>query len=166
MTTLTSAIKVGLTSTLAGAPNLGTAAANLAYSKNNAFTAGAGLDQCNLIYAETITLAASATQTLDLTALTDNLGNAIAFAKVKGLLIVAAVANTNNVLVGNAASNAWFAWCDAATDVIKVLPGGVMLLVAPTAAGFAVTASTAMNLKLANSSSGTAVTFDIMILGA
>jgi len=164
-TSLTSAVKIALSGTLAGTPALGNAAHNLNYGQVFNFAAGAGANQANLLWENTITITASSSTSLDLTSLTDALGDAIVFAKVKAMAVFAHAANTNNVLVGNG-TDPWYAWADAGTDVITVVPGGLFMLVAPTAAGFAVTASTAMTLKLANSSSGTSVVLDIVLIGA
>lgn len=78
---------------------------------------------------------------------------------------MAAAANTNNVVVGGAASNGFINWVGDATDVINVRPGGVFMLVAPDSTAYAVTASTGDILKVANSSSGTSVTYTIVIIG-
>ncbi len=54
----------------------------------------------------------------------------------------------------------------AKPDTVKVKPGGAIALVAPDATGYAVTAGTADQLKVANSAGGTSVTYDIIIIGA
>jgi hypothetical protein len=73
--------------------------------------------------------------------------------------------NTNNVLVGGAASNAWVGWVGDVTDVVKVKPGGTFVWIAPDVNGGAVTAATGDLLKVANSSSGTSITYDVIIIG-
>jgi hypothetical protein len=52
----------------------------------------------------------------------------------------------------------------AASDGIDVQPGGVFLWVAPTT-GVTVTAATGDILNIDNSSSGTSVTYDVVIIG-
>ena len=47
----------------------------------------------------------------------------------------------------------------------QMQPGGTLLLVAPNAAGYAVTAGTGDLLKVANSGGSTGVTYDIVIVG-
>ena len=46
-------------------------------------TSGTTLDRCNLIYATTISLSASTPQNLDLTSLTDLVGSAVNFARIR-----------------------------------------------------------------------------------
>ena len=127
---------------------------------------GGGVDQASKIFHDERTLAASANESLDLAGgLTDAFGALLTFAGIKGLIIKAAAGNTNDVLVGGAASNGWATWAADPTDVVAVKPGGLLVLLAPTAAGYAVTPSTGDLLKIANSSSGTSVTYDIIIIG-
>jgi hypothetical protein len=128
----------------------------------NGTTAG----KMDLLYSATRTLAASASEELDLSgALADTLGNTCVFADVRMICVVAASTNTNNVLVGGAASNQFINWVSDATDVIVIKPGGVLFLYAPTDPGYAVTAATGDLLKIANSGAGTGVTYDIYIGG-
>lgn len=130
------------------------------------FADGGGVDQASKLFHDERTLAASATESLDLAGgLTDAFGTALTFAGIKGLIIRAAAGNTNDVLVGGAASNAFINWVGDATDVIAIKPGGLLVLLAPTAAGYAVTTSTGDLLKVANSGGTTGVTYEIIILG-
>jgi hypothetical protein len=69
------------------------------------------------------------------------------------------------VLVGGAASNAWLGWVGDVTDVVKVKPGGSFVWIAPDVNGGAVVAATGDFLKVANSSSGTSITYDVIIIG-
>lgn len=127
---------------------------------------GTGLDQADLVFTDTRTLTASSTESLDLAgSLVDASGATLTFARVKAILIRAAAGNTNNVNVGGAASNGFVNWVADPTDIVIVRPGGLFLLIAHDATGYAVTASTGDLLKIANSSSGTSVTYDIVIIG-
>jgi hypothetical protein len=126
---------------------------------------GTGSGQANLLFADQRTIAASSSENLDLAGvLTDPFGNTLTFAAIKVIRICASSANTNNVLVGGAASNTFLGMFDDATDIIRVKPGGCFLWIAPQT-GATVTASTGDILKIANSSSGTGVTYDVTILG-
>ncbi len=89
----------------------------------------------------------------------------LTFTKIKAILVKAAEGNTNNVVVGGAASNGWVGPFGATTDTVAVKPGGTVMFVAPDANGYAVTAGTADQLKVANSGVGTGVTYDIVIVG-
>lgn len=147
----------------------GLQSASTTIGKNQAvsLTSGVGLNQADLIYVESRTIAASGTATLDLAGvLTDIYGATITFVRIKAILILAALANVNNVLMGGAGSNTFVGPFGDATDIIKVNPGGMLLLVAPDATAWPVTASTGDQLKFANSSSGTSVTFDLALVGA
>lgn len=127
---------------------------------------GNGANQANQVFHDQRTLAASASEELDLAGgLTNPLGQTVTFTKIKALLIRAAAGNTNDVLVGGAAANGFIAPFGDATDVIKVKPGGTLLLVAPDADGYAVTAATGDLLKIANSAAGSGVTYDIVAIG-
>jgi hypothetical protein len=81
------------------------------------------------------------------------------------ICVVASSANTNNVLVGGAASNQFINWVGNSSDIVVVKPGGILFLYTPTDPGYAVTAGTGDLLKIANSGAGTGVTFDIYIGG-
>ncbi|MFD0347335.1 hypothetical protein ACFQ0M_17265 [Kitasatospora aburaviensis] len=129
--------------------------------------AGTGAGQADRLWTATRTIAASSNEDLDLngTALTDALGAAVAMARIKGLIVAASSANTNNVVVGGAASNGFITWVGSATDKVSVRPGGVLALFCTDATGYAVTAATGDLLRVANSGSGTSVTYDITVIG-
>ena len=128
---------------------------------------GTGASQADKIFHDQRTLAASATEDLDLAGgLTDAFGDTITFVRIKGLLVVAAAANTNNVLVGGAAANQFINWVSDATDKVVVRPGGALLVAAPDATAYVVTAATGDLLRIGNGAAGTSVTYDIVLLGA
>lgn len=147
-------------------PDIGTAKQVINHTKRSAFSTGTGLNQINRIWQDSRNILASGTDDLDLAGgLTDVFGNSLTFTKIKGLFISAAAANTNDVVVGGDASAAFFAFLGADTDKIVLKPGAWFALANPSAAGYAVTATTADILQIANSSSGTAVDYDIILLG-
>lgn len=127
---------------------------------------GVGANQADLVFTDTRTLAASATENLDLAGvLTDAFGQSLAFAEIVAILVVASGANANDVVIGGAASNGFVSPFGDATDTVKVKPGGTFLLTAPGAAAFAVTAGTGDLLKVTNGGAGTPVTYDIVLIG-
>lgn len=147
--------------------DLATIAGKLDTTSRIDFSMGAGARQANLVFADRRTLAASATEDLDLDGgLADPFGGALVFKRVKAILIQAAAGNANDVIIGGAASNGFVGPFGAATHTMAVKPGGILLIAAPTAAGWPVTASTADLLKVANSGGGTGVTYDVILLGA
>lgn len=164
--TLQTDIRVQLAATLQSVLDLVTNTAPLTNVTTFSWPSGVGAGQADLIFSDTRTLTASSTETLDLAGvLTDAYGNTLTFARVKGILVKAAVGNANDVQVGGNASNFFTNWILGTTPQIVVKPGGLFMLLANDAIGYAVTASTGDLLKIANSSSGTSVTYDIVIIG-
>lgn len=165
--TASSTVKLTVLGELSDALDLGTATFAANYNATFGLTNGSGANQINQLFADTRTLAASGTEDIDLAGgLVDAFGSAITFTKIKALIIKAAAANTNDVVIGGHATAACASFFGDATDKVKVKPGGMVALIAPNAAGYAVTAATADLLTIANSAAGTGVTYDIIILGA
>jgi hypothetical protein len=130
-------------------------------------TSGTGSGQANRLYDSQRTLAASTSEELDLAGdatFLDAFEQAITFVKVKMIYVKAASANTNNVIVGGAASNAFLGAFGDATDTQVLQPGCVYFVVHPTT-GWTVTAGSVDKLKVANSGAGTSVTYDIALVG-
>lgn len=129
------------------------------------FANGTGANQFDLLFTDTRTIAASGSEDLDLAGvLADALGATLTMAEVVGIMITAAAANTNNVVVGDATSPVPL--FGGTNPTISVKPGGVFLIAAPNAAGqFTVGAGSTDDLKIANSGSGTSVTYTISVLG-
>lgn len=164
---LTATLQISLAATLSKALDLLTAEPPLSYNKTFTITNGTGANQADKMFHDQRTLSASATENLDLAGvLADLFGDTITLARIKALIVYAAPGNTNDVLVGGAAANQWLSWVGDATDVVKVKPGGILVLVAPDATGYVVAGGTADQLKIANSAGSTSVTYDIVIVGA
>ena len=163
---LTSSIEVRIRATLLSVLDLVTATAPLNVSFTDELTSGTIADAADLVFTDTRTLAASATEDLDLAAaLTDPFGATLTFAKIKLVYISAASGNTNDVQVTRPASNGVPAFI-AAGDGLAIKPGGIMLLFAPKLAGLCtVTAGTGDLLTVTNSAGSTSVTYSIVIIG-
>lgn len=165
---LTSSISVSANADLTAALDLAVGDVPLAVRNALQLSTGTAAGQADKVFHDRRTLAASAAEDLDLAGvLTDAFGAAITFARIKGLYISAAAANTNNVVVGNAASNGW-ATLLSATGTLTLRPGafvGVGTGVAD-AVCYSVTAATADLLHVANSGAGTSVQYDVVIIGA
>lgn len=126
---------------------------------------GTGLGKADLVFTDTRPLAASASESLDLAgSLTDSFGATLTFVKVKGLYVRASAGNTNDVVMGGAASNAFATMFGDPTDKVVLKPGGFILLAADV--GYTVAAGTGDLLKIANSGGTTGVNYDIAIIGA
>lgn len=161
-TTITLTISAALTKAL----DLVSAEGRHAISKQIALASGTGANQADKVFSDSRTIAASATDSLDLAgALLDALGDAFTPARIKALYVFAAAANTNNVNVTRPAANGVPLFL-AAGDGIPVRPGGLFVWVAPDATGVAVTAGTGDLIDIVNSGAGTSVTYDILIVGA
>lgn len=166
-TSLTGRVSSVLALAFAGAPTLGSSTHRVESTYSHTFTDGAGANQVDRIYTEQRTLTASATTTLDLAGvLTDPFGTVITFARIKAILIFADDANTNNVIMGAAASNQFVGPFGDASDTISTKPGGTTMLIAPDATGWPVSAGSTDNLKFANSAGSTSVIYDLVILGS
>lgn len=164
---LTSKFNVIVAATQVVTRDLTAVRAPLSYAFASQLASGTGAGQADLVFSDTRTLAASASESLDLAgSLVDALGATLTFARVKGLIVVAAAANTNDVVIGGATSNAFVGPFADATDKIKVKPGGTIALWAPGATAYPVTAGTGDLLQIANSAAGTSVTYDVIIIGA
>jgi len=160
--TVTSKIIVTLQSLLANAVGLATAQATVETGINSPWASGVAANQADRIYTEN-DKSISAAYDVDLAgALVDALGAACVFAKIKAILVVAAVANTGNVIVGNDAASITLGF-GAITHTWAVPPGGLLLVTAPALAGWAVTPTTGDILQF-TPSAGTQV-FDFAILG-
>lgn len=163
---LQSGLTLALLTELTKAGSLGSATQKIPYSYGFEWADGTGLNQADRLYQATRTLAASATEDLDLAGvLLDPFGAAITFVKIQAMLFKASAANTNNVVIGAASATQFVGPFGAATHTIAVKPGGLFLTVAPDAAGWAVGAGASDLLKVANSGAGTGVTYDIFLIG-
>lgn len=160
---LTSAASIRGTLTTSGEG--GTASLDIHEALSKTIAHGTGLDAATHIYIDEFSIALSSSMTIDLSgALEDRLGNAAVFTAIKEVLVIADAANTNDVVYGNATAG-WQGPFDNITDTVTVKPGNRFNVTNYSAAGWAVTATTADIIKLANSGAGTAVTGTIVIIG-
>ena len=167
---MTLVTRIGLTvsADLASALDLVTARAALLKDYSVVYATGTGAGQADKVFSDQRTLTASATEDLDLAGvLTDEFGATITFVKIKAILISAAAANTNNVLVGGVAAGLATMILPQTTGIVAVRPGATFAVICGTAdsTGYAVTATTADLLHIANSAGSTSVTYDIVIIG-
>lgn len=164
---LTSSLSIAATAELSSALDLTTGRAPLQVRKAVTLASGTGVGKADKVFSDRRTLAASASEDLDLAGvLLDAFGATITFARIKGLIVSAAAGNTNNVVIGAAAATPW-ATLLGATHTLTLRPGATVGLFAGAAdaVGYAVTAGTGDLLKVANSAAGTAVTYDVVIIG-
>ena len=158
-------LKLNLTALLTGSTDLQPRSAPLNYVVSQALTNGTGANQANAVFSDQRTVAASSNDDLDLAGtLTDAFGATVTFARVKMLLVKAADANTNNVVVGGASSTFTTPFTGTSPAVV-VRPGGLLVLAASDATSYAVTATSADTLRITNSGAGSTVTYDIVVIG-
>jgi len=163
----TSSISLAVFGSGSSSTALATGIAQLNKTYQALLSTGTGAGQADRIYYTQPTVAASGNTTIDLAgSVVDIFGATVTFARVKGLIVAAASANTNNVIVGNAATNGFITWVGGATHTVTVRPGGFLALMAPDATAYAVTAGTGDLLLFTNSAAGTSVTFDVIVIGA
>jgi len=154
----------GISASQTGPTDLASGSAAVNVPVSLALANGTGTNQVDRMFSDQRTLTASTSEDLDLAGiLTDAFGVTITFVKVKAIWIKASSANTNNVVVG-AASSADFVGPWSTDGTTSIPPGGSMLVSAPVS-GWTVTATTADILKIANSSSGTSVIYNLVIIG-
>ncbi|MER8233474.1 hypothetical protein [Streptomyces sp. NPDC094049] len=164
---LTSSMSVAVDGNLTAALDLSMASAPVTVRAATSWQSGTGAGRADRLFSDRRQLAASATEDLDLAGvLLDAFGATITWARIKGLYIRAADTNTNNVVIGNATSNAW-AMLLGATGTITLRPGASFGVVtgAADAVGYAVTTGTGDILKVGNSGAGTPVSYDLVIIG-
>lgn len=160
---LTSTIKATVTAQQTMTVGLIPIKANLAVEKSISLANGTAANQSDLLYQASRQLIATS-EDLDLAGvLLDAFGSALTFIEVTGLYIE----NTNTtpgavLTVGGAAASGFISPFGAATDKIKVGPGGVLLLSSPVD-GYAVTAGTFDKLKV--DAGAATITYKLGILG-
>lgn len=163
---LTATIKAGLTAVHSSVLDLGTVEFEPTVGKTIPLASGTGADQADQLWTDQRTIAASGTDDLDLAgSLVNALGATVTFARIRAIYVEALATNTNNVVIGAAASNQFVGPFGASTHTISVKPGGVTLMANRDATGWAVTASTGDLLRIANSGGTTGVTYNIAIVG-
>lgn len=165
MATLKSEIQVTIKGLLSLLGDLQEATAPVFLQRTLALADGVGANQARTIFADNRTLAPSTTEDLDLAGgtLVDPFGAAFAPTKVRAIIIVAAVGNVNNVVIGGDVNSLPF--LSAAATTVTLKPGGIFVFVDPSLAGVAVTPGTGDIIQVANSGAGTSVDYSVVIIG-
>lgn len=167
---LSSSLALAVNAQVSKSLDLGvTAQANIAKTYTQTLTNGTGAGKADLVFMDTRTINASSNDDLDLSGvLTSPLGDVLTMARVKAIVITASANNTNNVVVGGAASNQFLTPFGTATDKVVLRPGASFAILAGSAdaTGYLVTAATGDLLRVANSGAGSTVDYDIVVIGA
>lgn len=158
-------LRITAEQTTTGAPAvLAPGRAQADYEKALVLLSGIGADQADVFYAERKTVAASTTQTTDLSgALLNPFGVVATFAKLKLIALINRSATQTLTLQRPAANGV--PWLAAAGDAIPVPPGGFAVVAAPTLGGLAaVTAGTGDLVDVVNPAGGPA-DYDLIAVG-
>ncbi len=143
---------------------LGSGTLNDSVSVNQSLNNGTG--SCNVALRYTISKTANAAaDTYTLSATTDALNRAVAFTKVRLLVIVnQSTTDGQDLIVGNAALHPWSApFNGVGTSDIIVKAGGTLILLAPLATAFPVTSGVSDQLKI--DPGANAVPYQLLIAG-
>lgn len=130
-----------------------------------ALTNGTGSGNANFAYQDQLTISASSSTTVNLFALTDAFGNAIApaRAKVVAVRLTSSTDTAATLNVGAAASDVWCPFADD-TDIQVVRYQGWWVIACLDATGYVID-NTNKNLKIANNSATQSVTVDLVVIG-
>ena len=128
---------------------------------------GDGIDLATHVFFDERTVAASATDNIDLAgSLKDTFGNTITFTKIKGLYVWNKSTTVGDIItLGGHATAAFINWVSDATDKVRVGPGGMIMLWLPSAAAYAVTATTGDLLSIIEVGTVNPVTYQIALVG-
>ncbi len=160
-----STIALTINATQQNAVDLNTVKDVLAESWSMALTNGIGANKAENMFHDKRTIAASGTDSLDVSGgITNQFGVSLTFTKIKLIAIRALAANTNDVGIARPASNG-LPFMEAASDKTVRKPGGIFLHTDPSAAGIPVTAGTGDLIDITNEGGGTSVDYEIIIIG-
>jgi hypothetical protein len=157
-------LKLELNVAQAVSSGISSASAKSAFSKVMQLLDGTGAGKASKSFFGSRTISASATDGLDLAGvLVDALGASLTFTKIKMIAVKAAAANTGNITLGGG-TNACNTFFGADTDKIVIKPGGLFVIAAEDANGYAVTAGTDDLINIVNLVAAQ-VAYDIVIIG-
>ena len=160
----TTTVAVNVSAQMVNALDLGSAKAPSSLRRTHTFTHGTGAGQAGAVFADQRTTDDTG-ESLDMAGgLTNAFGETITFTAIQAVVVQASAANTVDVVVGAGGVNSFVNWVGDASDAIIIKPGGTFALIAPDAAGYAVTGGTGDRLKVAASAAGN-VTYDIVLIG-
>ena len=173
LTGLTAEIEARIKLTAKRAIDMSTPEARLDLAALLAATFGTGAGKANQAWWDRRPLVGGANEELDLAgALTNAFGQTVTFASIIALLIVnrsgegllGQAVTDATIRIGGAASE-WQGFFAAAGDKLDLVVGGGILVMNPTAAGWAVTATSADELKIENLDGADAAVYDIVVVG-
>jgi len=150
----------------------------LAHQFSDSLADGNGADEANQVYQDKATVAASTEASYDLAAsLVDDFGGTITFTIIKAIMVINTSTTASVLHVGGGTgadgTNAFDTWIQSAagagvgdgSERILLRPGGLFLLWAPDATGYAVTGGTADKLIIKERSALAGGAFELTIIG-
>lgn len=161
---LSIAVKAGIFGEYSLPPELDGTVYDIKFEHFAMLTTGTLANQADKLWKSTRTLAASANETIDLTALTNAYNEVTNLARVKAILIASQKTNTTELQFGPNASNGFVTIFGSTSDRIRINPGGAFLHFAYDAIAY--TVSPTGRLLYVSNAAGAAATYDIMIVGA
>lgn len=157
-TTISASIQIVETTT----PDGGSAKVQQAVNKLAELLNGTSNAQADLAFIDNRSLASDTSEDIDLAgALANALGQTLTMAEAVAILIISDAANTTDLTIGNGTDEAQL-FFGASGDTAVVKPGGILMAYAP--AGWAITATSADDLGVANAA-GAAASYSIAIIG-
>jgi hypothetical protein len=165
MSGVTATLSASVVAALAGTADFGVPYAPVKVERTVSIAPGtATLDQADVLWADQRTLAASATENLDLAGtLAGLLGGTVTGAEITAIYLEADAGNTNDVVFFGAASNGFNGPLSGTTPKLTLGPGDVALIT--NRKGWTVTAATGDIMLVANAAGGTAVTYKAVVIG-
>lgn len=168
--TVEAVLRISLTVKHRQTVGLASGKADFEYTHTRTLTSGTGsadADQINEVWSDERTLAASATEDLDLAGALTNLFGTSVFAKIKVLIIenIAAVDSSTGISIGGALANGFITPFGADTDTLVLDKGGVVVLESAALAGYAVVAGTGDKLTITNLDGTNEANYKIIALG-
>lgn len=165
---LTSSVAVELAWLLSEADDLDTPKVEAYRRVFHSFASGSGSGQANKLFRDSRSLAASASETLDLSALTENIigdSRTVAFATVRALLVVNTSTPSDSILTvtTSGTSDPLTALFGGAAGTQKLGPGDAWLFTRRLA-GITVDSGN-KDLKFTNSDNDATTTYDLIIIG-
>ncbi len=161
---LDTSIELSVRSVLRKTLELDVAQDPLIFTRTITLTDGVGEDQSDQNFHDKRTLAASASEELDVNgSLSDTFGDTVTLARVK-VLYLRNLSDGDSLLVGGAAANALGLFSDS-SDILKLRPGGILLITASDLTSIPIGSND--KLKLEHSGDTTSsLQYEIVLIGA
>ena len=163
---LTATLKVQISSTATKALDLTTSRDVLDINVTTTLSNGTGANQANQHWHDQRSLAAAASEELDLAGgLTDVFGDTVTFTRIKAMYIKNN-GTASSLRVGGATATQFYPFVVDSSDILLIKPGGRVYIEAPDVNGMSVGAGTADTLKIAHGNEDSvALTYDIVLIG-